>query len=286
MSDASETGLLPRNALEGRRVSLSVSDSPDLARLGLLEDHFRLALGEIARTVLTAGGTLAYGGHLRADGYTDFVVTELDRWQEGPDAIRLYLPWSVHREATLAELDDFADKLYRVGSTVYLDVDGHPIDDYLDKRSEGELMTTPEETAAGLTAMRRYVTEHTAVRVLLGGKRAGFSGRYPGLVEEAISSVEAGQAMFLAGGFGGVTHDIAKALQVDDGAWCPPWPDEPAPDPGLVEGLAELRRLISTGWELRNGLDREENRQLATTHRPSEIAALTGLGLGRLSLPS
>ncbi len=51
-----EAKLLPSNALANVRLGISVSDSPDLARLGLLETHFRLALGEIARCVLVSGG--------------------------------------------------------------------------------------------------------------------------------------------------------------------------------------------------------------------------------------
>ncbi len=57
-----EEELLPSNAFTGIRLGISVSDSADLARLGLLETHFRLALGEIARCVLVSGGQLAYGG--------------------------------------------------------------------------------------------------------------------------------------------------------------------------------------------------------------------------------
>ena len=40
--------LLPPDALAGIRLGISVSESSDLMRLGLLESHFRVALGEIA----------------------------------------------------------------------------------------------------------------------------------------------------------------------------------------------------------------------------------------------
>lgn len=37
------------------------------------------------------------------------------------------------------------------------------------------------------------------------------------------------------------------------------------------------------GWSaLRNGLNDDQNRHLAVTHRPAEIARLVNLGLGRL----
>lgn len=52
--------LLPPDALRGMRLGISVSESTDLGRLGLLEEHFRLALGEITRVVLVSGG----GSHM------------------------------------------------------------------------------------------------------------------------------------------------------------------------------------------------------------------------------
>lgn len=65
--DPNRTELLPADALKGKRLGFSVSDSPDLERLGLLDTHFRMTLGELARTVVIAGGTLYYGGHLQPE---------------------------------------------------------------------------------------------------------------------------------------------------------------------------------------------------------------------------
>jgi hypothetical protein len=71
------THLLPPDALKGIPLALSVSDSPDLGKLGLLESHFRMALGEIGRCVLIANGRLVYGGHLDPSGYAAFLAREL-----------------------------------------------------------------------------------------------------------------------------------------------------------------------------------------------------------------
>jgi hypothetical protein len=74
------TFLLPPDALKGVRLGVSVSESPDLTRLGFFEDHLRMALGEIARCVMVSGGTLGYGGHLSPDGYTTFLIHEVHRY--------------------------------------------------------------------------------------------------------------------------------------------------------------------------------------------------------------
>jgi hypothetical protein len=47
--------LLDPEALRELRVGVSVSEGPDLGRLGLLETHFRLALAEMARALLLGG---------------------------------------------------------------------------------------------------------------------------------------------------------------------------------------------------------------------------------------
>jgi hypothetical protein len=132
--------------------------------------------------------------------------------------------------------------------------------------------------------MRRYMATRTQGRVLLGGKRSGFQGEIPGLMEEALISLENAHPVFLAGGFGGVTADIVQALGVDDGSWLPTLADAPPSDPrwesGRMRLLAHAAQPVWSG--LNNGLSDEENRRLAATHRPSDIAALVSLGLGRL----
>ena len=74
------------------------------------------------------------------------------------------------------------------------------------------------------------------------------------------------------------------ALGVDDGAWLPPLADAPSPDPRWEDGrnrlVAHAARPDWTG--LKNGLSDDENRRLAASHRPSDIATLVSLGLGRL----
>jgi hypothetical protein len=92
-----------------------------------------------------------------------------------------------------------------------------------------------------------------------------------------------GQPLYLAGGFGGVTADVAKALELDDGRWLPSISSSPAPDIRLLAGLEQLTQIAKkTGWKRSdNGLTDGENFLLAASYRPSEIAALVSLGLGR-----
>jgi hypothetical protein len=275
--------MLPRHALAERWIALSASESPDLDRLGLREAHVRFALGEIARAVLTGGGRLAYGGNLQPDGYTAFLVQELERQQQGENLIQLCIAWPVHCAMSGAEIRAVDRDLPIAARIIYLDLDGKQIDDPMSGRGENPQAVTPDETARGLTAMRRFMTERSHARVLLGGRRSGFTGRLPGLMEEALLALEAGLPLFLAAGFGGATLDIAQALGLH-GDWPPSAGDEDENE-RLLEGRRLLAEIAARpGWRMpANGLNDDENRRLASTYRSGEIAALVSLGVGRLA---
>lgn len=275
--------LLPSNALSNVRLGISVSESTDLARLGLLEIHFRLALGEIARCVLVSGGRLAYGGHLEPGGYTVFLVRELERYARRDRPLRICLAWTEHRKMTVAKLLEEKDNLGLFGEIVCLDPEGKVVDPAAN-RPEGQV-PEPDEAVRrkSLTGLRRYMTEHTQGRILIGGKREGFQGEMPGVLEEVLLSFQAKKPVYLAGGFGGVTSDIAQAIGIDDGTWLPKVADARLADRRVAQGIARLVEVAKTtgGASLDNGLTVKENRRLAVCHRPSEIATLVSLGLGQ-----
>lgn len=279
------TELLPANALTGVRVGISVSDSPDLARLGLLEIHFRLALGEIARCVVVSGGMLSFAGRIDPTGYTAFLIKELQRFHRRDRPLLVTLALAEHRALTQQELQECRADMGLFGSLECLDQDGSVIASTADEGSRAGF-EPPDETLStqALSAMRVYLGQKCDARVLLGGRRTGYRGEVPGLIEEAVQTIQRGKPLYLAGGFGGVTFDIVATLGVDDGSWFPAAHGQATSDQGLTNGLTQLTDVASRGnWDVTsNGLTIEENKRLAATHRPSEIAALVSLGLGRI----
>lgn len=276
-------GLLPIGALAGVRVGISVSQSPDLARLGLLEGHLRLALAEVARCALVAGGEIAYGGHLAPDGYTAFLVKEVQKYGRRDRPLLVCLAWQEHRGLPLSALDRSQRALGQLARFVFLDQDGRVTSHTDGRGEEPQPVPDPDTRKRALTGLRRHMAAVTQARFLIGGKRHNFEGEISGLMEEALFALAAGHPLYLAGGFGGVTLDIAAALGVDDGAWLPASPGAPADDPRWLAGRAKLWALArDRAWTgLDNGLTDDENRRLAASHRPGEIASLVGLGLGR-----
>lgn len=279
MSDA-----LPAGALKGMRIGISVAASADLDRLGLAETRFRTVLGELAQLVVTAGGGLAHGGNLRHDGYTVSLIERMRTYAPSSRPLLNCLAWTEHRALPLSEIGLRREQFGRHGEIVCLDVDGDPVDPSAGRGESPVPESDPGTRQRALTGMRRYLVRHVDAHLLLGGRRGGFQGALPGLVEEALLALEAGLPVYLAAGYGGVTAEIAKTLGVGGAPEVPRPSDATPPDPRLLDGLERLRALASApAWTgLRNGLTDEENRRLAASHHPQEIAALASRGLGRL----
>lgn len=275
--------LLPPNALSGVTLGVSVSESPDLGRLGLLENHFRLAVAEIARTVLVGGGGIAYGGHIEPDGYTNFLLQEVHRYSRRDQPLRIILAYSEHRRFPLSDLQSFESDLGVFGSVTYLSAEGKPMQVASDRNEAPEPIDDPALVVQCLSAMRRYMAEQLDGRIFIGGKREGYRGACPGLLEEALYAVEANHPVYIAGGFGGISSDMALALGFDDREWMPTSMREVEVDRQTEDALQRLglhRVDFSRLMEI-NGLSEVEAKQLAASYRPSEIAALVSLGLAR-----
>jgi hypothetical protein len=185
-----------------------------------------------------------------------------------------------------------------------------------------ELPDTPERRLAwtrGLTRMRVQTTEIAHARLVIGGKLTGFSGLYPGVVEEAWMSIVCRKPLFLIGAFGGATRALIDLLHGRDR------PDltsaglaSTVPNYSSLIKLAKLRGLesveASTSWNipplefagmlampdrivhdvqfagtsgpakaLNNGLTDVENNELFRALDPPRIAELVLTGLGRLT---
>ena len=162
--------------------------------------------------------------------------------------------------------------------------------------------------------MRRVMEKHVAARVVLGGQAdpriekdgEGYGGRYPGVVEEAWRSLQQGNPLYVAGGFGGAAGLVADLLEgkeipekLRDATWTghdfyaqnaaklDAHPDRKKLGlPERMEDLAkEIQKLAvpllkndeaSVAW---NGLSLAENRALFRTRDPVTLAALISKGL-------
>jgi len=259
----------------GFTLGVSVSDSPDLRRLGLTETHLQMALGEVAQATLIAKGRLSYGGHLRRDGYTAFLVHECERYGSRDRPFTGVIPWSVHRRLTVDDISSHIKAIGLFGRYTFLDKDGQLLADPTADRDRQAMLVAEEETADSLTAARHHLTDACDARLVLGGQRTGYQGHMPGVVEETILAIRAGQPLYVAGGFGGAAGDIGRVLGFDPDNWLG------LPDESEKPHLQELATALDEyGWdEETNGLTLQQNQQLAISYRASEVASLVIHGL-------
>lgn len=266
--------LVPRDALRGIRVVLSVSESADLARLGLDPVHLELTIAELTRAVVIAGGTVVYGGRID-EGFTRVVQEQSERYARDQTAFEHLVPYSEHADVPLDTLRDYEARLGVHSAVFLLDAEGH-LASVTDSTRDG-FSRAGTEPGTALTALRRVLADRGDTHVLLGGRLAGYGGTMPGVIEEALFGLELNKPLYIAGGFGGAAAYVGRRLTPELYTWLPK--AMPA-DAELDVGGDVLGRLVGSPAD--NGLTGEEQAVLAATNRPSDVATLTVLGMSRL----
>lgn len=255
--------------LEGMRIGISVSDSVNLAQLGLGQEHVEDDLVEITRYLVASGATVVYGGDLRRNGFTDLLIEVVARHQARGDAsIRFenFLAWPVHAAMDFGSLADTMSLFDPVGRLILLTEDGEEMD--MGERRRFDRLEVPGEAwGPGLTAMREVLACRCDARIVAGGATTTFRGKIPGVAEEALLSVKAGKPTFVVGALGGCALDI-----------------------GLRCGLASSPLGMSAEWpgqerfddlagDLNPGLSRQEAAALASPILGTEMLVLLLKGL-------
>lgn len=292
----------------GLTVALSVSGAEDLARYGLRKAHLDSILLELSRYLLVAGVRLAYGGHLKADGYTlrlaellrDPTVEQL-RGEPKADLaaseLVTYLPWptlaSVHDEARLGPLVDVrrCDRPSDIDET---------LDPSFVASPKAEIPTdkllSRFALSRGLTVMRERQVRELDARVVVGGKVGrpdnSYLGRMPGVLEETLLGIRAQRPVYLVGAFGGCARLALDALSGVPRTELTTAYHHALP---FAKDLKQLYNDRSLKWDdfediadelkacglsgLKNGLTVNENQELATSRSAERIVELILQGL-------
>ena len=272
-----EPDLVPRNSLTGTRVCLSVSESADLARLGLTERHCRLVIAELTQALLLAGATVVYGGRLVPEGYTQILLDQVQRFQEENASLEIVLAETEFQKLDFAALDEAEQRMSTFGRLRFVLADGTEV-------PLSALPRTPRhvDPAEALSAMRSVIAATTSARVLVGGRLTGYQGSEPGLIEEARLSAEHGAILYPIAGYGGAAAAVAFTLASRVPEWVPPRFPAHADQPNVQKALSALRCANAPGKRPWNGLDDADAATLTRTHRPADIAALVVRGLARV----
>ncbi|MGR4976165.1 hypothetical protein ACIPQ1_25365 [Pseudomonas sp. LARHCG127] len=267
-----------KEALDGNKIAISISESENMDALGLSEAHLVEAMCEVARHMLALGATLLYGGDLRARGFTRLLYELVSRYRkDSVDAKNVasvinYLPWSSIIRTTPDELSSLKSDLSNTAEICLLDINGNPT----------ELAFTKQERSSAhlhwvrsLTQMRIRTTDESMARIVLGGRTQGFLGDMPGIAEEVLISLDAQKPVYLLGGFGGCTRDILDVMGVQNPHQASP-PSWPGSDRFTAFRIDNLN----------NGLSTAENLALAATPYVDQAVVLIIRGLLNVMKPA
>ena len=154
--------------------------------------------------------------------------------------------------------------------------------------------------------MRREIAAATGARIVLGGATYDYIGLLPGIVEEALLTLDLRRPLYVIGGFGGAAGALAAALlgraasslsydyQVKYTLGYSETIEAYEAHRSTVDGLpavdypAIVNRLAEhglTGLTAANGLDEQENRMLLTTRNLEIAVHLVMSGLSRVWNP-
>ncbi|MFY9825246.1 MAG: hypothetical protein WAM82_27960 [Thermoanaerobaculia bacterium] len=290
--------------LAGLRIGISISDSPDLERRGFSKAHLHHTLVELARYLLAAGATLAYGGDLRKAGYTETLIELVVSHHRAGGAtyrrIESYLAWPLYLNLSEDQETKVLDEVdyRRVDCPADLGIDPA-------RPPEGDGVESRYARARAFTGMREAMNRDLDARLVLGGPVEGFQGKYPGIAEEAFLAVRDGKPLFLLGAFGGCAGAVIDAVRgrVPEALTAPFqrrraasaelmdfWNQRAAgrpfggPEPSPIDYERLAGSFRGPGMEgLRNGLTAEENERLFDTGFLTEMVQLVLQGLAALA---
>ena len=215
-------------------VALSLSGSPDALQYGGSPQHLTTLAEELVLYLLLAGLKVCYGGTIGHGGISS------DRQAKGDEInyieklfgmvrsysplakeygteklhpIENYVAWPIWRK--------FTDEDYEIyGAEAELVQIDQP--DGVSDEGEGKFFKADMNLEAryawcrGLTEMRQAQIQNTSARIALGGKLAGSVSRWPGVLEEIVLTLRAGQPLYLMGTFGGAARLVVDFLTNPD----------------------------------------------------------------------
>lgn len=222
-------------------VAFSVSyQRQNLLARGMGLEHLKELLIRLARSILRQGASLAWGGdwEKREDNFTYDLLQLISAEQEdnsigGPDSnlqigtLFNHSAWPHYLRISRSIEAQWVNTC-RIVRVTQLDAGFSPNDLARDEEVGAATPRAIFNAAVTLSAMRRLTMEGMSIdipdvsapekipsvnaRMLFGGKLEGFTGFMPGVLEEALVTLEYKRPLYILGGFGGVAETLAHAI--------------------------------------------------------------------------
>lgn len=288
--------------LLGKKIGVSISDpsKEELLKIGQNSLHLIQFSQDLAKYLLAKGAELVYGGDLRENGFTDYIFKEAQalqvRLQTENIHLENYIAWPIYKNDSM-EVTEWKARYNQIATMNEVD----PPNDVVDLIPDKDCFLPPTNTqnlfvwSRCLTEMRNMMITDCDVRICAGGRQKGYKGKYPGVLEEILISLNNKKPLFLLGGFGGVTGNVCKFMQTQK------MPEElsetwqiqnnsgykslldfsSARNKNYVADYDAMENTLKKA-ELNNGLTKADNNRLFTTQFIDEAIYLIFKGLKKL----
>ena len=201
------------NTLTNKKIAISVSINEDLENLGLSKHHLNDISIEIARYIIANGGTAIYGGDLRINGFTNYFSELANQYKKSNDtSIRFinYFALPISKKLDKIAKIDFKSK--QVGIEIVEVNNGIEFDKEFEYKPF-EILKDRYIYSECFKAMREKMATDSNARIIVGGKKTGYLGFMPGIIEEALYTILNSKPLYIVGGFGGVSQSLAKLFE-------------------------------------------------------------------------
>ena len=207
----------------GIKCGISVSE-PDqkefgeMLQVGLTPDSIQRLIQDVSRHLLGRGAKLLYGGDLREkdqSGFTRFILDEAKALHERSikdfPKIENHLAWPL-------SIDTDELRKFKAANDTVLVVKPYSFPKASKEKVNVKVFLEPDSSrnqyiwAMSLTSMRKHLIDKSDIRVSAGGRRCGYKGSMPGVLEEVLLALKARKPLYLLGGFGGVVQDIVSVI--------------------------------------------------------------------------
>ncbi len=289
-----------KGTLIGKKVGISISESSseDLGEKGQRVNHLSKLSQALSNYILGRGAILVYGGDFRKGGYTEQIIQEAQilrsRLRTQEVKFENFISWPIYLNDTLEV------KEWRAKYKELMEIREIPLDTSVSDLVENENTFLPPNSmkncwiwSKSLSKMRYEMIGECDARICSGGRKTGYKGKMPGVLEEIVIAIEKGCPIYLLGGFGGIVHDICDMIQYGI------VPDSLTEEWQIAnnEGYSKLLRKYEENKEkvnyisiqekikninLKNGLTKEENEILFNTVYVDEAVQLILKGLQSL----
>jgi len=247
-------------------VGISVSEATDLESLGFDRLDLNRAIVRLSELFLSAGARIAFGHDWRPGGVMEAVATlavkyaEFPRVQNGSISVRNCpiinrvafpdIPFLKRDCPSTEENEDSPSSMARLLRGI--------VDSKQSRKPENG------ERTKALSLMRQELSRLCDIRICFGGNAVNFEGRIPGVLEEALGSIENNKLLLVGSIFGGVSKMIVDCVDRD-------YINEGISSPKFSKEIERLRIWARNRVKI---LSREEERRLwysVSTEEYSEL---------------